>query len=167
MDTIKELLTREVRRRLMEEGVTRIKRCLSELSEEEIWMRPNENSNSVGNLIIHLCGNVRQWIVSGLGGLPDTRERNQEFAEIEPVSAAELLRQLDEVMQEVDEVLEQLDPIQIVQPLTVQGFDETGLSVMVHVMEHFSYHVGQITYFVKWRKNIDTAFYGDLDLDTN
>ena len=165
MSNIKDLLVKEVRRRLMEEGVPRITQCLAELSIEEIWIKPNENSNSVGNLVLHLCGNVQQWIVSGLGGLPDTRNRTSEFEESGPIPTHELINRLNVVMVEVNKVLDQLTEEQISQPVSVQGFDETVLSVLVHVVEHFSYHVGQITYFVKWRKNIDTAYYGGLELD--
>ena len=165
MEKVKELLIKEVRRRLMEEGVPRIKQCLATLTEEEIWMRPNANSNSMGNLVLHLCGNVRQWIVSGLGGLPDRRNRSSEFGESGPIPAGELVNRLETVMEETNQVLDGLSAEQLVQPVTVQGFEETGLSVLVHVVEHFSYHVGQITYFVKWRKDIDTAYYGGIELN--
>ncbi|MEZ4935890.1 MAG: DinB family protein [Saprospiraceae bacterium] len=164
MEEINQLLIQEVRRRLMAEGVVRIKQCLSELTPKEVWLRPNANSNSVGNLVLHLCGNVRQWIVSGLGGLPDTRQRATEFNETGPLPSAELLSRLDAVMREVDDVLNRLKPEDLTKPIVVQGFEETGLSILVHVVEHFSYHVGQITYFVKWRKNIDTAYYGGIEL---
>jgi len=162
---MKELLIAEVKRRLMGEGVPRIKKCLSELTVEEIWFRPNENCNSVGNLVLHLCGNVRQWLVSGLGGKPDTRQRSTEFDEKGPIPTEDLIGKLDAVMVEVNEVLGQLTPGRIKEQIIVQGFEETGLSILVHVVEHFSYHVGQITYFVKWKKDLDTAYYGGLELD--
>ncbi len=165
MEEIKGLLVKEVRRRLMGEGVVRIKLCLSELTEEEIWYRPNGNSNSVGNLVLHLCGNVRQWVVCGLGGKEDTRQRALEFNEKGPVPKEELLSRLESVMLEVNDVLDRLTADQISHPLVVQGFNETGLSVLVHVVEHFSYHVGQITYYVKWRKDMDTAYYDDAELE--
>ena len=165
MEEVKDLLIKEVRRRLMEEGVTRINKCLAELTKAEIWFRPNDNSNSVGNLVLHLCGNVRQWIVSGLGGKEDTRQRADEFKEIGPIPTSELLARLNDVMEEVNEVLDQLTADRIAQPVVVQGFNETVLSVLIHVVEHFSYHVGQITYYVKWKKDMDTAYYGDMELN--
>ncbi len=161
----RDLLVAEVRRRLIGEGVPRIQKCLSELTEAEIWFRPNEHSNSVGNLVLHLCGNVRQWILSGLGGQPDTRLRQQEFDENGPLPARELLQRLDEVMQSVEVVLDKLTPAQILQPVVVQGFTETGVSVLVHVTEHFSYHVGQMTYFVKLKKDMDTGYYKGQNLN--
>jgi uncharacterized damage-inducible protein DinB len=161
----RDLLVAEVGRRLMGEGVPRIKKCLAELTEAEIWLRPNEHSNSVGNLVLHLCGNVRQWVLAGLGGQPDTRIRQQEFDEKGPLPTEELIRRLDEVMAGVEKVLDNLTPDEVLAPVAVQGFEETGVSVLVHVTEHFSYHVGQITYFVKWRKNRDTGYYSGLDLN--
>lgn len=164
MEEINKLLVQEVRRRLMEEGVGRIKQCLSELTPDEVWFRPNANSNSVGNLVLHLCGNVRQWIVSGLGGQQDIRQRAIEFNEKGPLPTAELLSRMDLVMKDVDVVLDRLNPEDLTKPIIVQGFEETGLSILIHVVEHFSYHVGQITYYVKWRKDIDTAYYGGVEL---
>lgn len=165
MNNFKTLLINEVKRRLMEEGTERIKQCIDELTLDEIWFRPNENSNSVGNLVLHLCGNVRQWVVSGLGQHPDVRDRATEFNENGPIAKETLNTLLDNTMNDVEKTLDNLTQEAILSPVVVQGFEETGLSVLVHVVEHFSYHVGQITYFVKWRKNIDTAYYGGLELD--
>lgn len=165
MEEYRDLLVQEVRRRLKEENVPRIKKCLAELSTEEIWYRPNENSNSVGNLVLHLCGNVRQWLLSGLGGYTDNRRRQQEFDERGPFPTTVLVRHLDELMEEVEKVLSRLTPEQLLLPVDIQGFTETGVSILVHVVEHFSYHTGQITYYVKWRKNINTAYYAGINLD--
>ena len=165
MDEFRDLLIREVRRRIIEESVPRIKKCLAELNTEEIWYRPNENSNSVGNLVLHLCGNVRQWLLSGLGGYTDNRRRQQEFDERGPFPTTILVRHLDELVEEMEKVLSNLTAERMLQPVDVQGFKENGVSILVHIVEHFSYHTGQITYYVKWRKNINTAFYSGMDLD--
>jgi uncharacterized damage-inducible protein DinB len=165
MEEYRDLLIKEVRRRLVEENMPRIKRCLAELSSEEIWYRPNENSNSVGNLVLHLCGNVRQWLLSGLGGYPDHRNRKQEFEERGPFATPILVRHLDELAEEVEKVLKKITAKQLLDPIEVQGFTETGTGILVHVVEHFSYHTGQIAYYVKWRKNINTAFYAGINLD--
>jgi uncharacterized damage-inducible protein DinB len=108
---------------------------------------------------------VRQWLLSGLGGYTDNRRRQQEFDEIGPFPTSILLRHLDELMEEVDKVLNRLTAEQLLLPVEIQGFMETGVSVLVHVIEHFSYHTGQITYYVKWRKNINTAYYAGINLD--
>lgn len=158
-------LVRECRRRLFEESLPRVRRCLSYLDEAEVWLRPNENVPSVGNLVLHLCGNVRQWIGSGLGGAADGRDRAAEFSERGPIPKADLLARLEGVLAEADQVLDRLDPETLLQKRPVQAFEESGLSILVHVVEHFSYHTGQITTFIKTRKNVDLGYYAGIDLN--
>ena len=158
-NNIHHLLVAETKRRLFTEGIPRIEQCLAELSDTDIWYRPNENSNSVGNLVLHLCGNVRQWIVAGLGEAVDTRTRDVEFAEKGPISTEVLFKMLEELENDAEAVLNNLTEEDLIKKHKVQVYQETGVSVLVHVVEHFSYHVGQITYFTKWRKNIDTGYY--------
>ena len=159
-------LAHQVRVRLFEEGVPRIKKCLSELNEEEVWQRPNENLVSIGNLILHLCGNVRQWLVCGIGCREDTRVRQTEFDEKGPIPNEELIVKLESVMAEVEEVLSEIQPEDLLAIRSVQGlFTESGISILVHVVEHFSYHVGQITWQTKLLKNIDVGYYATMDLD--
>jgi uncharacterized damage-inducible protein DinB len=158
-------LIEETKRRLFRDNQPRIHKCLGLLAEEEIWHRPNAETVSVGNLVLHLCGNVRQNILHGLGGAPDRRTRARELDEPGPIPAAELLRRLDELMTEVDAALDRLDPASLLEIRRVQGFDESGLSILVHVVEHFSYHVGQMTWFVKARKAVDMGYYAGYDLD--
>ncbi len=162
---IETLLIEEVKRRLFEEGIPRIQKCLHELSEEEVWQRPNEQSNSVGNLILHLCGNVRQWIIAGLGHTTDVRQRQTEFDERGPISKAILLEKLAILETDVRATLINISAEDLVKYHKVQAFEETGVSILVHVTEHFSYHVGQITYFVKAIKNMDLGYYADMDLE--
>ncbi len=162
----KNALAQQVRVRLFEEGVPRIKKCLAQLSEEEVWHRPNENLVSVGNLILHLHGNVRQWIVVGLGGRKDTRIRQEEFDEKGPIAHDVLIEKLENVMAEVEEVLQEITPDDLLKIRSVQGlFTESGVSILVHVIEHFSYHVGQITWHTKLIKNMDMGYYAEMDLD--
>ena len=160
-----QLFTTEIKRRLFEESQVRLERCLNELSETDIWWRPNENSNSVGNLVLHLCGNARQWILTGLGGATDQRKRQAEFDERGPVSRAELIQKVQQLMSEINVVLDRLTPADIERPIVVQGFNETGMSILIHVVEHFSYHVGQIAYIVKAKLNKSTNFYGGINLN--
>lgn len=155
----------EVRRRLIDESMPRLKMCLEKLTEEDIWWRPNDNSNSVGNLILHLCGNIRQWMLSALGGSVDNRVRQKEFDERGPLPKDTLIQKLDQVMKEVGELLDRLHPEALIEKKVVQGFEETGMSILIHVIEHFSYHVGQIVYMTKAAKDIDLKFYGNKDLD--
>ncbi|MDH3651285.1 MAG: DUF1572 domain-containing protein [Saprospiraceae bacterium] len=162
---IKNALIKEVKFRLIQESVPRIEKCLTQLSEAEVWLRPNQETVSVGNLILHLCGNVRQWILSGIGKAPDYRKRQEEFDTSGPIEKAALLNDLEILMVEVSELLDQLKQEDLIEIHQVQGFEYSGVGILLHVVEHFSYHVGQITYFVKSRKNIDMGYYSGVDLD--
>jgi uncharacterized damage-inducible protein DinB len=160
-----QLLLAEVRRRLLDESVPRLKKCLSLLTEAEVWHRPNAHSNSVGNLVLHLCGNARQWILHGLGGAPDHRQRQSEFDEQGPMPTAQLVALLDQLCVEMESVLAGLTPQSLAQPRQVQGFSENTVSVLVHVVEHFSYHTGQVSYYTKAFKDLDLGYYAGQALD--
>ncbi len=160
-----ETLLAEIRRRLFEENVPRLKKCLDQLTDEEIWQRPNEHSNSMGNLVLHLCGNVRQWILAGLDGQADSRKRQEEFDEKGPVDRKLMLANLDALMQEVEAALNRLTPEKLLEKHSVQVYEETGISILVHVVEHFSYHVGQMTYYVKAIKDMDMGYYAGINLE--
>ena len=160
-----DALVAEARRRLFDESFPRLKKCLAQLSEPDIWHKPNAHSNSVGNLVLHLCGNARQWIISGLGNQPDTRQRRKEFEERGPLPTAHLLELLEALQQDIEAVLRTVEPAGLLHLRQVQTFEETGLSILIHVVEHFSYHVGQVTYYVKIRKDMDMAYYGNIPLD--
>lgn len=164
MTTI-DILKSEFERRLKEESLARIRQCVEALTVEELWKRPNENLVSVGNLVLHLSGNIRQYISSGIGGAKDNRNRNKEFETQSPISKDELLTLIGETIEEAVRTVAKISDHELNQEIKVQGFEETCLSVIIHVIEHCSYHVGQITYYTKLTKNIDTAYYGGLDLN--
>ena len=137
----------------------KIRAVVERLSEEDIWWRPNAASNSVGNLMLHLAGNIRQWIVSGVGGAPDTRDRGAEFARRDPLPRGELLAILTEAVLETDAVLARTDPAQLNQRCAVQGRTVTTLQAIYHGVEHFGMHAGQILYIAKLRTDRDLGFY--------
>ena len=159
-----QALIAECERRLFDESLPRLKKCLALLAEEEIWFRPNNETVSVGNLVLHLCGNVRQWILSGLGGAADGRQRAQEFSAAGPLPTSQLLHLLDATMTDAKTVLQHLEPGSLSTVHPVQGFQESAVGILVHVVEHFSYHTGQIAYFVKARKGVDLGFYRGINL---
>lgn len=165
MQAFRDALIQEAKRRLFEESFPRVRQCLAELTEEQIWDRPNTNSNSVGNLVLHLEGNVRQWIISGLGKQADTRKRQSEFDERGPLPTSSLLKHLDQLEIETTKVLDEVTSEDLLQVHSVQGFQESGLSIITHVIEHFSYHVGQISYVVKAQNDIDLKYYEGQELD--
>lgn len=161
---IKDLLIEDVRVRIFDECFPRIKQCLGELKTEEIWHKPNEQSNSIGNLVLHVCGNLRQYVLSGLGKQNDYRNRDAEFSNVDGMVAAELIQKMDALQKEMDAVLLRISDQDLIQPKNIQGFKLNTISVLIHVTEHLSYHTGQIAFYTKLLKNIDLKFYGDLDL---
>ena len=134
---------------LSEDYLPKIERCLEKLTDEQVWWRAGEESNSIGNLLLHMAGNARQWIVSSIGGAPDARVRQQEFDQREIMPRAELLTKLRETLDEVDAALERVDEAKLLERLTIQGSDVTALEAIFHVVEHFSMHTGQIILITK------------------
>ena len=143
---------------LSKQDLPTIVKCLQQLSEEQIWWRPNRASNSAGNLVLHLCGNVRQWIISNLGGQPFTRERDLEFAERGPIPRTALIRQMRQTVRQACGVLAELSDGSLARKHTIQGLHVTGLEAVFHVSEHFSYHTGQIVYITKLKRSRDLRF---------
>jgi uncharacterized damage-inducible protein DinB len=151
----------ESRRYLSHEYAVKIGLCLEELSDDDLWWRPNDQSNSIGNLLLHLAGNIRQWIVSGVGGAPDTRQRQAEFDERGPRPRADVLRRFETAVAEADEVLRELDPVVLGEARVIQGRETTVFQAIYHVVEHFGMHTGQIAYVTKLRTGADLGFYRD------
>ena len=134
-------------------------RCLNLLTDEQIWWRPNSESNSIGNLLLHLSGNARQWIVCGVGGAADARDRDAEFARREMIPREELRLLMKQTLREVDAALAQFNPDNLTETRTIQGLDVSVLEAILHVVEHFSMHVGQIVYITKHLTAHDLHFY--------
>lgn len=160
-----DLLLEQTRQRLFEESIPRLLRCLDMLSEDQIWWRPNARSNSAGNLVLHLEGNARQWILSGLCGQPDTRKRAAEFEARGAYKRAALKTRLLQLQDELDKALQQVAPEDLEAVRDVQIYRESGLSILIHVIEHFAYHTGQVAYITKMLTDRDTGFYAGQQLD--
>jgi uncharacterized damage-inducible protein DinB len=163
--TTKEHIVNQFKNRVFKESYSRIFTCLDMLDEEQIWSSPAGNIPSAGNLILHLCGNGRQWILSALGGYPDNRERDNEFIIHRNIKKSDLIFLLENLRVNMTEVLDYLDPEQLDRAYVIQGLQETGFSILVHVIEHFSYHTGQITTLAKLYSNESTDYYKGLDLN--
>ncbi len=153
------------RRHLIGEYGPKMKRCIRELGDDGIWWRPNSASNSVANLVLHTCGNARQWIVSGILGGEDVRDRDQEFAANDDLTAEELEETLTRNMSVLDQGLRDLealagvDPQLLSEPRTIQGLRVTVLEALYHVVEHAAQHTGQIIYIAKLRGAKDLEFW--------
>ncbi len=141
---------------------TRIVDCLGRLSDEQIWVRGNENQNAIGNLVLHLCGNVRQWILSGVGGQPDVRERDAEFAARGSLSGSELAARLESTMAEALAVIGSMTGDRLRAAVRIQGYDVSVLEAIGHVTEHFAQHTGQIIFATKLLTGKDLGYYRHL-----
>jgi uncharacterized damage-inducible protein DinB len=146
---------------------SRIQECLAKLTAEQIWTRNSQNENAVGNLVLHLCGNLKQWIGTGVAGKPDTRVRDQEFAARGEISATELSRRLTASVEEATDTIRGLTPERLIEQTTVQKYNTTVLEAVYHVVEHFSQHTGQILFATKSLTGQDLGFYGHLAKPTH
>ena len=148
---------------LVTEYRTKLRLAVEVLPPDLLWWRPNEQSNSVGNLLFHLIGNIRQWIISGVGGAPDTRNRAAEFAVREGPSSVTLLAELERALADVDQVLSTLTPDTLAERRVIQGRDVTVFEAVLNVVQHFSHHVGQIILIVKLHAPGAIQFVEDAD----
>lgn len=144
---------------LLGDYLPKIERCLEKLTDEQIWWRANEDSNSIGNLILHLCGNARQWIICGVGGQPDQRNRDAEFAQRDLIPRNELSTLLRSTLTEIETTLRTLDPSLLLERRSIQGHDVDLLNAIFHVTEHFSMHTGQIIMLTKMLTGTNLRFY--------
>jgi uncharacterized damage-inducible protein DinB len=141
---------------------SRIDDCVARLSEDQIWARGAESENAIGNLILHLNGNVRQWILAGVGGQPDFRQRDKEFAARGGASRERLLRDLRVTLDEAVAVIGDLSTIRLAESVRVQDYTVTVLEAVFHVVEHFAQHTGQIIYATKMLTGEDPGYYRHL-----
>lgn len=149
----------------MEENTVKIQKCMADLNEDEIWKRPNRSSNSTANIILHLCGNITQYIMSSLGKTEDNRERDKEFSAQGGMNKQALTDKLEKTIQQAILVIRTIDADELLSKKSVQGFELSGIGIILHVVEHYSYHTGQIIFWTKLLKDKDMGFYATMDLN--
>jgi hypothetical protein len=133
----------------LSKALDRITHCLDQLTDEQIWQRSSESMNSIGNLILHLCGNLRQWMVSGIGGVPDVRQRPGEFAARGPIPKLELMRRLNEVVAQTRDALTKASAQELLRPRCIQGFNVNGLEAIFDAVPHFRGHTQEIVHMTR------------------
>jgi hypothetical protein len=153
------------RNKLLDQYWPRMRTCVESLTDDQVWWRPNDASNSVGNLLLHLNGNVRQWLVASFNRQEDKRNRPAEFSAPEQLPGAQLIRRLDETLQEASAVLSRLTEADLLRRYEIQGYSVTGLQAVYQVVEHFGLHHGQIMYVTKMLRGEDLCFYRELSRD--
>jgi uncharacterized damage-inducible protein DinB len=150
------------RQKLLTQFWPRLKACVEPLSEKQIWWKPNDTSNSIGNLILHLNGNVRQWLVVSFNREQDERDRPAEFAAESGLTATQLLERLSATLTDAAAVLARLTEADLTAGYDIQGYHVTGLEAVYQVVEHFGLHYGQIAYIAKSLSGRDLGFYREL-----
>jgi len=161
----KSHIINEFQTRIFDESYPRIYKCLSLLSEKQLWESSSANIPSVGSLILHLSGNARQWILSGLGEAVDNRKRDEEFQVHLNIRKSDFIFLLENLKVQLIACLMDLHEDVFDKNYVIQGFSVSGFSIIIHVIEHFSYHTGQITTLTKLVTSKDTDYYSGLDLN--
>jgi uncharacterized damage-inducible protein DinB len=144
---------------LADDYLNKLTRSLAAIGDADLWWRPSEASNSIGNLLLHLRGNVTQWILGGVGQQPFTRNRPEEFSSRDGAAAQELLRELAETVHQACEVIARQTDTSLLERRQMQGYDVSVLEAIYHVVEHFSMHTGQIILLAKARSGSDLALW--------
>jgi hypothetical protein len=148
--------------KLLDEYWPRLRGCVESLNDEQVWWRPNEASNSIGNLVLHLNGNVTQWLLAPFDHREDKRNRPAEFSERRSIPKAQLLETLAATLQQVTAVLPRISESDLLATYEIQGYKVSGLHAVYQVIEHFGLHYGQITYITKMLRGQDLGFYREL-----
>jgi uncharacterized damage-inducible protein DinB len=147
----------------LEQLAGHIEDCVSRLNQDQIWTRNAENLNSIGNLILHLCGNVRQWIGFGVGELPDQRDRDSEFAARGAMQPAELTKRLKSSVTESAGIIRNFDTSRLMEKVTIQNYEVTKMQAIYQVVQHFSQHAGQIMFITKMLTGADLGYFKHLN----
>ena len=164
-EKINQIMVDQLEERLVEGGIHRIIACIKRLDEDQLNFRPNSNSNSINNQVLHLNGNVRQWLIASFLEVEDGRKRDEEFDANNKKTKEELLTILNDLEKDVKKTYDSILNRDLTEVKEVQCYSESLLSILVHVTEHFSYHLGQITYITKMLLDIDTGYYAGQDLN--
>jgi uncharacterized damage-inducible protein DinB len=140
----------------------RIDTCLGKLNEDQIWARGHENQNAIGNLVLHLAGNVNQWILESFGSVPLRRDRDGEFAARGGFTGAQLTTKLNAIVERATAIVANLTTEQLTATYTIQNYPVTGVDAVYHVVEHFAQHTAQIIFATKMLTSDDLGFYRHL-----
>lgn len=150
---------------LLDQSMIKIRHCLGQLNEDQIWWRPEQGLNSVGNLCLHVCGNLRQWGVVPLTDQEDTRHRDEEFGSDVRASKEDLLRSLDAVVKESQQLWAGVDETELLRRTAIQGFDVNVMQAISHTATHFVGHTHQIILLTRLQLGSEYQFQWTADAD--
>ncbi len=157
--TVEKLFITKSINLLQNEYIPKIEKCIIRLNDDQIWWRQNERLNSIANLLLHLNGNISQYLIAGVGSKKFERNRQQEFDERSKIHGIILFNQLKETVKEAVDILSKLDLEKLIEVRTIQGKEKTLFETIYHSVEHFSMHTGQIIFITKFLTNSDLKFY--------
>ena len=141
-----------------DEAMKKIRHCLDQLNDEQIWWRPQEGMNSIGNLLLHLSGNVTQWIMAGIGGEPDNRDRPGEFSADGVMNKSELIDRLQNTVNVAKQTLNEVPESELLSPRKIQAFETHVLGAALHVVSHFHGHMQEIIWLTRSQLGADYSF---------
>ena len=147
-ESLRELLCAEANHELAA-AANIIRHCLDQLTVDQVWWRPDPSMNSIGNLILHVCGNVRQWIVCGLGSEPDSRRRQLEFDQRQPLSHDELMQLVTSTLDSAHKTLGTVTSADLLAEKTIQGTNVNGMRALMHSVSHFRGHVQEMVHLAR------------------
>lgn len=150
----------------IDESLDKIEKCLDRISQEDLWKRPNAVSNSIGNQLLHLVGNMTQYGVTSLLGTRDSRDRDSEFQATEGKGKAALLEDLKATAEMVKQSMKMVPVEELLRVRRVQSYELSGIGSILHVVEHLSYHTGQIVFWTKILIEKPMGFYDGIDLNS-
>jgi uncharacterized damage-inducible protein DinB len=162
------MLTAEVVQQVLfrfNENTPRIKNCLDRLNEEQIWQRPSPAHNSIGNILLHLCGNITQYVISTLGNRADERNRDLEFSTRGGLNKEMLFQKLSDAVASASTIIAVMDEEALLKKSKVQVYELSGFGIILHVTEHYAYHTGQIAFYTKLLTGQDLGFYANINLN--
>jgi len=130
-----------------------VRECLAQLDDEQIWWRPNESSNSVGNLVIHLSGSLNHYLNRGIGGFEYDRDRAAEFAERRHIPKDELRAIFDDMVTKAEQTFDALTVERLGEPSPEPKMYTLVVEDVLSVMSHIANHTGQILWITKMLKD--------------
>ncbi|HYL98745.1 MAG TPA: DinB family protein [Blastocatellia bacterium] len=150
--SLNEVAVEALRNRITKVFPAQIRKCVEELTDDQLWVRGNDESNSVGNLILHMSGSMRHYLCRSIGGFEYTRDRPAEFAERGPVPRDQLMSTFNKTIEQAEKTLESFDPGRLIDPIQEPGYGSTLFEQIYSVAVHFAAHAGQIVYATKMMK---------------
>lgn len=170
MNNTTDLLTTSILREavhLLEQSCIKIRHCLNQLDDQQAWFRTHPSANSIGNLILHIAGNLNQWVTSGVGQKPDHRDREAEFAADQSLSQTELLKRMEQAVTQATAAIQSCDAAILLSSFEIQGFQVNGHEAISHTTTHFVGHTHQIIFITRMILGDRYQFQWSPDADRN